>query len=73
MEKMSIDEPRACAKKYFNVASEEYWLSFFITRGIKDIKLSSNPTHALNQDVEETDIKVPETSVKKNMLFEIEK
>ena len=61
-----IEDPRAWIKKYLRADSEQYWLFLDEIKGIKDNKLSSNPTHAPNQEEEETDNRVPISKVKKN-------
>lgn len=52
-------EPKAWTKKYFKDASDIYWLSLELIKGIKDIKFNSSPHQAPNQDSEEIDRIVP--------------
>jgi len=63
-----IEDPKAWIRKYFNADSEEYWFLFEEIKGINDKRLSSKPTHAPNQEEEETDKVVPIRSVKKNKI-----
>lgn len=62
-------EPKAWIKKYFKEASEAYWLLFTPIKGIKDIRFSSRPHQAPNQESEEILKTVPITKVKKNKSF----
>lgn len=56
----------AWIKKYLIAASLLFLLfSKLITKGIKDIKFTSNPIHIPNKDEEEIEIKVPNTKKKK--------
>lgn len=66
IENNRILDAKAWVKKYFNEASEENKLLFFIDRGIKDNKLISKPIHILNQEEDLTLIIVPKINVKKN-------
>lgn len=59
-------EAKACVKKYFNDASDENKLLFFIERGIKDNKLISRPIQTLNHEEELILIIVPIINVEKN-------
>lgn len=63
----NMAEPRACVKKYFRVASEDKIFFLFVSIiGIKDNKLSSNPTQAVTQLGEEVVIKIPKIRVLEN-------
>lgn len=66
IENNKILDAKACVKKYFNDASEENKLLYFIVRGIKDNKLISNPIQTLNHEEEQILIIVPKNNVKKN-------
>lgn len=63
---MIIEDPRAWIKKYFKAASEEYFLLDEIINGIKEIKFSSRPAHAANQNLDEIDKTDPKISVDTN-------
>jgi len=63
--KIIIEDPSAWIKKYLSAASDEYWLFLVEIRGIKDKRLSSNPTQAPNQEEEEAARTVPNNKVKK--------
>lgn len=69
MENKSKLEARACVRKYFNEASEEYKLLCFIVKGIKDSKLISNPIQILNQEFDLILISVPKKRVNKNNIL----
>lgn len=69
---ITIDDPRAWIKKYFNAASEEYWLFLEEIKGIKDKRLSSSPIQAPNQEDDETERRVPKDKVEKNNIWEEE-
>ncbi len=66
IENKKIDEAKACVRKYFREDSEENKFFDLIIKGIKDNKLISKPIQILNQDVEETAIKVPDIIEIKN-------
>lgn len=64
--KSRVAEASAWVKKYFSEASVERRLFVFVIKGIKDNKLISNPIHAPNHELAETEINVPLTKVMKN-------
>lgn len=70
---MTNDEPSAWTKKYFNAASEEYWLFFLTITGIKANKFNSSPIQALNQDTEVIESNVPKIRIIKKFVFVKEK
>ena len=59
-------DPIAWTKKYFKAASVAYWLFFIEIHGINDIRFSSKPHHAPNQESDEMDRTTPPTNVEKN-------
>lgn len=59
IENKKIAEAKAWVRKYFKEDSEENKFFDLIIKGIKDNKLISKPIQILNQDVEETAIRVP--------------
>lgn len=67
------EDPNAWIKKYFRLASDEYWLFFVIIRGIKERRFNSKPTQAPNQEEDEIVNPVPSNSVEKNRTTEKEK
>lgn len=69
---MMTEEPNAWIKKYFRAASEEYWLFLEEIKGIKDIRFSSSPIQAPNQDEEEMERSVPKDREVKNKICEEE-
>lgn len=73
LERIIRVDARAWIKKYFRAASEEYGFILVAIRGIKDIRLSSNPIQAPNQDVEDTERIVPIISVEKKNREDIGK
>lgn len=55
--------------KYFREASaENLFLKDFI-RGIRESKLISNPSQAINHEVEETAMIVPKDNLKENIIL----
>lgn len=69
---MMTEEPNAWIKKYFRAASEEYWLFLEEIKGIKDIRFSSSPIQAPNQDEEEMERSVPKDREVRNKICEEE-
>ena len=67
------EDPKAWIKKYFKAASEEYRLFIVKIKGIKDIRLSSNPTQAINHDGAEMAIIAPIKRVVMNITFDKDK
>lgn len=65
-DRIIIDDPKAWIRKYLRADSEEYWFPFEEIKGIKDKRLSSSPTQALDQEDEEIDKIVPIKRVNKN-------
>lgn len=61
-----IIELKAWIKKYFSAASEENEFRFDRIKGIKDIVLSSSPSHLVNQVADETAIVIPKIKVVEN-------
>ena len=64
---MMVD-PRACTKKYFKAASEEYELYLEEMIGIKDKRFSSSPIHLVNQELDEIAIIRPMVRVAENII-----
>lgn len=61
-----VAEAKAWVKKYFSEASVESKLLVFVIKGMKDNRLISNPIHAPNQELADTEIRVPLINVMKN-------
>lgn len=59
----SVAEASTCTIKYFSEASVLYIFLTLDIRGINDIRLISNPIHAPNHELEDTDINIPLTRV----------
>ena len=63
-----IVDPRACTKKYFRAASEEYELCLEEIIGMKDSRFNSNPIHLVNQELDEIAIIRPMIKVTENII-----
>lgn len=64
-----ILDAKACVKKYFKAASDEYKLFIFIIKGINDKRLISKPIHTLNHEAEQILMIVPKNNVNKNNIL----
>lgn len=69
IENNKILEAKAWTRKYFKDDSEENRFFFINIRGIKESKLISNPIHKLNQELDDTQIKVPKIIVEKKTIL----
>lgn len=58
-----------CTIKYFIVDSALHFLLWDFSKGMIDIKFTSNPIQAIIQDNEETVIKVPKARIFKNIIL----
>ena len=58
-----MDEPKAWIRKYFKATSEVEEESLEEIKGINDIKFSSRPTQAPNQEEEEIERREPLNNV----------
>lgn len=65
LEEISITDPRAWIRKYFKEASEYSGFIFNAIKGMKDIRFSSSPTHAPNQEDDDAEIIDPDIKVKR--------
>lgn len=64
-----VEEAKACTMKYFNDASVVYIFLLEDINGIKDNKLISNPIHAPNHELDDTEINMPPTKVSNRRIF----
>ena len=63
---MRIVDASAWIKKYLIADSARKGHNLVLIRGIKESRFNSSPSHAPNQEVEETDRIVPVSRVEKN-------
>jgi hypothetical protein len=65
----NVEEAKACTIKYFIEASVVYTLLCINIIGINDSKLISNPIHAPNHELDDTEIKTPTINVVDRKIF----
>lgn len=65
----SVAEANTCTIKYFSEASVLYIFLTLDIRGINDIRLISNPIHAPNHELDDTDTNTPPTKVVSRRTF----
>lgn len=65
----NVAEARTCTIKYFSEASVLYMFLILDIIGINDIILISNPIHAPNHELEDTDTSTPPTKVVSNRIL----
>jgi hypothetical protein len=66
---ISVAEANTCTIKYFSDASVLYIFLILDISGMKDIKFTSSPIHALNHEFEDTDTNTPLTMVVSKRIF----
>lgn len=64
-----VADASTCTMKYFSEASVLYMFLTLDIRGIKDIRLISNPIHAPSHELEDTDTNTPLTKVVNNRIL----
>jgi len=64
-----VAEASTCTIKYFSEASVLYIFLTLDIKGIKDIRLISNPIHAPSHEFDDTDTNIPLTNVISSRIF----